>query len=329
MKPQTYLITIIISFSLSWIIFVLAALYQIGAPTSDSTGIYEFYKIKSNFAKSITNPELAIVAGSNALFGISSHLITQETGIPALNAGVNAGLGTDYILHQAKKLVKPGDTVILPLEYQLYMADSDKASDVLVDYIFAHDSKYLLMHPSMIMKLSLPRLVTGIIAKIHIPQQSKGEYYDPSKLNASGDATNNLEANITANMRKKTDRITPAIRIKGIPTYNSSGFKSIKLFAAWCLSQKIRLIATWPNTIWFDIYKLPKYQKFFQAIEKFYQDIGVPVLGKYSDFMYDESMFFDTYYHLNDRGVRHRTRQTINLLRPYLKQMVVPESIEH
>ena len=58
-----------------------------------------------------------------------------------------------------------------------------------------------------------------------------------------------------------------------------------------------------------------------QNIKKFYNSIDVPVLGSYSEFMYDKSMFFDTVYHLNDRGRRYRTRQLIKLLQPYLSKM--------
>ncbi|NEO00101.1 MAG: hypothetical protein F6K50_32935 [Moorea sp. SIO3I7] len=78
------------------------------------------------------------------------------------------------------------------------------------------------------------------------------------------------------------------------------------------------MIATWPNTIWFDVYQEPRQQYFFKSIEHFYQRLGVTILGKAEDFMYDKSMFYDTSYHLHDLGVNHRTQQLIDLIKPYL-----------
>ncbi|AOY82893.1 hypothetical protein BJP36_26265 [Moorena producens JHB] len=78
------------------------------------------------------------------------------------------------------------------------------------------------------------------------------------------------------------------------------------------------MIATWPNTICFDVYQEPRQQNFFKSIEYFYQRLGVPMLGNPEDFMSDKSMFYDTSYHLHDLGVNHRTKQLIDLIQPYL-----------
>lgn len=316
MPYKKYLKSVVVSFLFSWIVFVIAALYQIGSPTESSRWLYELDKIKSSFANSIITPKLLIVSGSNALFGISSRMITEETGIPAVNAGIHAGLGSNYILYRARFLAKAGDTVVLPLEYELY-SSSAKPSDILVDYVFAHDPKYLLIHPWFIALLSFERLMLGISTKFHTPPRVDMEY-QYRFINASGDVTANTEANITVKNRKKVNDTSP-INIKQKIIYGSSPLRSIRDFADWCHKNKIRLIATWPSTIWFESYKNHSYQEFFRNIEEFYNSIDVPVLGKYNDFMYDKSMFYDTMYHLNDRGMRHRTKQLIDLLQPYLR----------
>ena len=296
---------------------MIAALYQINAPTVTSRTFYELDTLKSTFANSIKTSKLLIVSGSNSLFGIGSQMITQETGIPAVNTSIQAGFGINYMLHRTRALAKNGDIVLLPLEYELYMSDT-LPSDVVVDYVFAHDPKYLLTHPWFIALLSFERLALGIYSKIHsFPIESK---YPPRIINSSGDITTNQEANITVNDRKKVEFTTP-FRIKRKFTYSSFELRSIKEFADWCYNNKIKLIATWPSTIWFDSYKQPNYQDFFQNIKDFYNSIDVPVVGNYSEFMYDKSMFFDTVYHLNDRGRRYRTRQLIKLLQPYLSEM--------
>ena len=314
---KRYLKSLLFSFLISWIVFVIAALYQIGAPTVTSRTFYELDTIKSTFAKSIKTPKVLIVSGSNSLFGISSQMITQETGIPAVNTSIQAGFGINYMLYRTRELAKNGDIVLLPLEYELYMSGA-LPSNVVVDYVFAHDSKYLLTHPWFIALLSFERLALGISTKIHSsPIESA---YQSRIINLSGDITTNQETNITVNDRKKLDATTP-FKIKEF-TYSSFELRSIKQFSDWCYSNKIKLITTWPSTIWFESYKQPNYQGFFQNIKNFYNSINVPVIGNYRDFMYDKSMFYDTVYHLNDRGRRYRTRQLIKLLQPYLSEMI-------
>jgi hypothetical protein len=94
--------------------------------------------------------------------------------------------------------------------------------------------------------------------------------------------------------------------------------KSISNFVTWCRQNKIQVIIAWPNTIWFNEYQEPKQQSFFLSLEDFYRKIGVTVLDHPQDFMYSKDLFYNTIYHLNDRGTYQRTKQTINLLKSYL-----------
>lgn len=312
MPYQKYLKAVLFSFLVCWIIFSLAVLYQLGAPTESSRWIYELHNIKSSAAKSIKTPKLLIVSGSNALFGISSQMITQETGVPTVNTAIHAGLGSDYIFYRARSLAKNGDTVLLPLEYELYISGA-RSTDLLIDYVLARDPKYLITHPWFIALTSLQRVKTGISDKLHPP--SKLEWgYQSKTINSSGDETNNRAADMTAEQHQIINKLR-AIKISKQLSYDSPEFKIIRNFIDWCYRHNIKVFATWPNTIWFDTYKKPIYQDFFHKIEGFYKSIGVPVLGKYSDFMYDKSMFYDTHYHLNDRGTRQRTKQLIDLLK--------------
>lgn len=320
-----YLKTVLISLLISYIIFILLVLNQISAPTESSRWIYEVYTIKSRLASLSPNPKLLLVSGSNALFGISCQTIQQETKVPCVNTAVQAGLGIDYILNHARSFAKPGDTILVPLEYGLYTLD-DTPTDVLIDYVFARDPKYLLSVNAiakvrLIGGMSFTRLARGISAKFQVPKQ-KNSGYQSKNINNYGDETSNSEAKITDVEQRKVNEQIP-ISLRGKLASDSAAFKTLREFANWCKSNKIQLIATWPNTIWFDVYKKPIYQDFFQDIKKFYTSIDVPIVGKHDDFMYAKNMFYDTNYHLNDKGVRYHTKQVINLLQPYLKNMSV------
>jgi len=318
-----YVRAILPGFLLGCIIYLLGVFYQIGAPTDTSFPTYERYKIKFSRANSLNIPKLVVVSGSNADSGISCKMIQEETGVVCANGAGNVALGTDYILSIARSLIKPGDIVILPLEYELYV--DLKLNDQLIDYVFARDPKYfksadLMTQIRLISGISFERLILGIISKTKIiKSKTVGESY--KFINEYGDRINIREADMTEKELKLITEAKPII----ISGYVKSSHNMIRIskFVDWCHKNNIKVIATWPNTISFEVYKESRYQEFFQSIEDFYKNLSVPLLGKPIDFMYDKSMFYDSVYHLNDRGVSHRTRQLIDLLRPYIQSKKV------
>ncbi|HBL14339.1 MAG TPA: hypothetical protein DD379_23720 [Cyanobacteria bacterium UBA11162] len=322
MKYIRYFRSILIGLSLSSLLFLLLVLSQLGAPTESSRWNSEIYAIKSRIAKSIQTPKLVIVGGSNVLFGISCQMLHEQTKIPCVNGGTLLGLGPDYLFTVARSWLKPGDLVLLPLEYEQYQDNGIPTSD-LIDYVLARDYNYLLSTDlvtkiRLIGGISYPRLTRGILAKIKPPQpQTTG--FQSKTLNEYGDETNLQQSDISEEMTKKVAAIKP-MQIGGYIS-SSHGMDSIAKFVKWCETNHIKVVATWPNTIWFEDYNTPSKQELFRSIEHFYHTINVPVLGQPRDFMYDKSLFWDTIYHLNDRGVHHRTKQTIDLLTPSLKSL--------
>lgn len=322
MVYRQYFRSVLYGFLASLLIFLLAVLYQVGAPTESSRWISEIYQIKSSIADSIKVPKLVLVSGSNTHFGISCETISTETGVPCVNGGTHMGLGTTYILHQARLWLKPGDLVLLPLEYEFYQ-DRGIPNHLIIDYIFARDIKYLLsvdlvakLH--FLLGISLERLQQGILGKLHPPQPLTTGYQSQS-VNKYGDETINRQADMTEKHYQILNNSTP-IRIE-TSQMSRYAINEISKFIIWCQKKDIKPIATWPNTLKFDIYQEPVKQEFLHEIEKFYDGMKVTVLGKPEDFMYDKSMFYDTSYHLNDRGVRDRTKQIIELLRPDLEKI--------
>ena len=74
---------------------------------------------KIDQALEIDGPKFLLVGGSSVGCGISARMISQELNTPAYNFSFWASLGSPYILHLAKKVLKPGDSVLLCLEYEI------------------------------------------------------------------------------------------------------------------------------------------------------------------------------------------------------------------
>ncbi|PML44539.1 hypothetical protein BCT35_12515 [Vibrio lentus] len=78
-----------------------------------------------------------IVAGSNATYGFDAEAISKKLNVPTVNLGDNGGFPLSHKINVLKKLAKPGDTILFPLEWNHYTyGDSIPSSylDVMFNY---------------------------------------------------------------------------------------------------------------------------------------------------------------------------------------------------
>src|SRR5689334_19236212 len=97
-----------------------AAALLAGYPTSQSALIM---RAKLDVADSLPSPKILLVGGSNVRFGFSAEQIERDTRVPAVNLALSADLGVDYLLYLTRSVAKPGDTVVMALEYDFYDSD--------------------------------------------------------------------------------------------------------------------------------------------------------------------------------------------------------------
>jgi hypothetical protein len=78
---------------------------------------------KERRLKTLPGPRLVLVGGSNLAFGIDSAVLERRTGRRCVNMGLYAGLGLPFLLGEARDGLRPGDVVILALEYPFYLSE--------------------------------------------------------------------------------------------------------------------------------------------------------------------------------------------------------------
>lgn len=317
-----YLISTAIGFIVCCITFVLIVLLQTGGATESSRYIDEIHDIKTEAVLNVSDqPKLLVIGGSNALFGVSCELLQSQIQFPCVNGATQAGLGIKYMFDRAKSWLKPGDTILLVLEYFHYR-DGDLPNDMVIDYVFAHDPDYLNRTDlktkfQFFTGISFERILRGVGAKIS-PPKPRMSGYQSETLNKLGDETNNSEDNRPPEGVSRIQAVS-AIDVSSLKSAaNNSGVQTIESFVDWCNENDVKVLATWPNTIWFDQYSEPTNQALFRDIESLYSRLNVPMLGQFSDFMFARSMFYDTGYHLHDRGVAVRTELLAQQLEPFI-----------
>jgi hypothetical protein len=107
--------------------------------------IDDLLQFKEAYAARADAPKLIIFAGSNARFSHRCQTIEKLLAMPCVNFGVGRGIGLDYLFDRLEPLLKPGDIVYMPLEYEWYIDDKIAAmTGPDAELMFYDDKKKLL-----------------------------------------------------------------------------------------------------------------------------------------------------------------------------------------
>jgi hypothetical protein len=314
-RPGKFDIIVLAAFAAAMAVNLMVSLVAMRLPSERSLALCAIIDDRVKLAGAAPSPKLLIIGGSSVTGGINAEIISGRLGIRAQNFGLHAGFGTGIDLFQARKVLRPGDTALLAFEYSAYAAD--KSSDV------ANDTMLLCGHDYLAGKSLYQRFktVAGFplkalrerLAFIAAPRPPPGQSYTPW-----GDLPLDAETFHSDPLRARLYR---PLRVRLV--LDTDGPADIARFIDWARHHEVAVIATWPNTLGFRQYAgMPG----FADIRRFYEDLGVPVLGEPQMAMVRADHLSDTNYHLNAEGIRLRTYRLVAALaqRPELLASLRP-----
>jgi len=76
--------------------------------------------VKEHLCSKMKSSKIIILSGSNGLYNIDAKKIEDELKIPCMNFGLHAGMRLDWLLDVGRRIVHPGDILVLPLEQSYY-----------------------------------------------------------------------------------------------------------------------------------------------------------------------------------------------------------------
>ncbi len=258
---------------------------------------------KENRLRNTRSPRIILVGGSNLTFGIDSKLIEAAFHRTVVDMSMHAGLGLAFPLNESLDGIKDSDIVILSTEYYLDKPDM-KLLPQLLD-VNPNARKYVSLQPQDLIPFyvgDIQRCVTGLILKL---AKRKDSIYTRSALSPEGD--------VISHLGQKNIPIKPPV----IPQTDYTA--NLKLMNDYIDSAKKR-----GATIY---YLFPTCQQSTFNLNKnsianfaslMTQNLHCQVLNTPSTFAYDDSLFFNTEYHLNQAGRQLRTIKTIEILSPLI-----------
>ena len=261
--------------------------------------------------KSTPSPRIILVGGSNVSFGIDAELMQQTLGIPVINDGLHAGLGL-VPLRELQEYIRPGDVIIISLEYQLFsspgMMDGDLA--FLSDWIeYAPERTKFLSDPwretpalyATMLQRKVNREVNRYLFGGSLDEMRS--VFLGTKYNANGDFVGHLqEASMAPRKIPSVPYLASTLQDDTFTFlerfHQSAREKGAEVYFEPPASRKRNCKITGETLM----------AKFFQTFE---ERSSIPVLTPLEEVCLPDKYFFDTAYHLNAEGRQVRTERLI------------------
>ena len=268
--------------------------------------------------------KVVIIGGSSTAFGFQSELIEEYVGMPVVNLGTYAALGTKLMLDLADNYIKDGDIVIISPEL-----DAQTLSLYFSSYftLRAIDGEFSLLFDIPVKHwLNLWGASWNFAAekrqymKNGTMPDPKG-VYNADNFNEYGDIEYERPENkMTVYFNRQNDRIVleKDILSADFAEYLNDYYKKLtrrgaQVYFYYCPMNSLSVndTGTYENR-----YEFENYLK---------SEINIPILGGIDEHIMDPGYFYNSNFHLNEPGAR---MNTILLLNELFFEMGNPTAVE-
>ena len=268
---------------------------------------------KHNRLDSLSSPKIVFVGGSNLAYGLNSQCVEDSLHMPVVNMGLHAGFGLHFMMNEAIKSINKGDIVVLSPEYHHFYGDMFYGEKVLVALLvdvdktnFKHLDFTQIMH---LIPLSIEYAVSKLTFK-QIDVMDAGDVknyesvYKRNSFNRFGDE----------NMHWTFDneKVLPMSAPNANVHLNTEVFDAIRDFQFKINKKGARFVLI-PPAFQFSSYR--EFEPVIRQIDSVLQNQGTVFSLSTESAVFQDSLFFNTVYHLNKKGVDLRTDQIIKLLK--------------
>lgn len=290
---------------------------QLGRPVPSTHWVEKAYEYKLAQANTIQQPKVLVVAGSAAMFGVDSTAVAEALGRPVVNLGVNAGILPPYIQSYARQAIKPGDWVVLPVEYPMFHGRYS-INMSFIDYWWEHPGFRRL--DVNLVQLAQVFWLTPVLRAVDgyrgLPSGfNVSGLYGPQNLDHHGDQINTQSSQQEVWMRELVER-------SGIERYGAQAHAWNANWASWqALADEVTAaggcaVFVPPPMLDRADYHQGKERRYYTSLPEQARSHGLNYVGSPLDTLYPMDRFFDTNYHLNAAARTLYTRHLIELVKP-------------
>ncbi len=252
---------------------------------------------------SLPSPKVIIIGGSNAAFGMDSERLEKALCKPVVNMSIHASLGFQFMVEEVKNEIGPGDMVIVALEHSGYSQPA-KDNDMLVLTADRYPEALAWM-PTYLR----PKVMAGVaVMRMQgawklVSGAWKGKEGDPvyrsSGFNTYGDVISHLDRPARPPERQQHVEHHP-------PLFGSNFLPLADTLASRVSKAGGQLVFVWPS-----IARTSFKAEYHEAMRTGLQLHGYTMLGNTEDYVFPDTAFYDTHYHLRAWGRQERTTRLI------------------
>lgn len=261
------------------------------------------------------SPRLLMIGGSNLAFGIDSAEINRRLAYNPVNMGLYIGLGVDFMLAEVEPSLRPGDVVVVSLEYEFF---DDQFYYGLEDGLFMtleerpENRKFLNFRNGQvllnrgfngagrILRASVSYLIGG-----DDPLENLNTVYKRNSFNQYGDvvAHRNLPSKkFELGLFDSRDKRSTILRL--INRLNS--------FSEVCRQKGVKIFYLYPSVP--EQYFKQNKNMLDEAATAINQELKFQALNTPEEMSLPPEDFYDSEYHVNNSGIKKRTDQLIERL---------------
>ncbi len=307
--------------------------WQFGAPIAAEYWVKDVMELKQQLGKRPTGPKFLLVGGSSGLWGFRSDRLEHTLGVPVVNLCLHAGLEFDTHARNALALLRPGDGVLLQIEYGFFNRDRyDKPKSWITNQVMTWFPEYYrdlspVRKAVMIRSIEPGRVLAGVIARVwsdaiyaQHPRRRAGpvsvSFEDGSRLHLPAGHDSERSRNLDSRGDLATIEEHPDLpddiqyAIKRLRKRHDLP-ASMRAFLGEARRRDVRVYFTFPPTLKVETsdFDAPKIRAAVDLLRRLLEAEGVVVLGDPAEFQYPPELFSNTSYHLNRKGREiHTTR---------------------
>jgi hypothetical protein len=297
MKFARFLYLLCSSLMLAMAVIAILPWLKLARPDAQTNWTAGLYVAKIRAADAVKGPRIFAVSGSDLLFSLDTSVLSKHLDHPVINFGSHAGLGLTYILDRITREMRPGDVVVLGLEYELLQGEP-QPSELTVQVATFFDHDFARRQP-LAERL---RYIFGYSVLPSLVEGAKWLYRGPpeGRPGETLDALGNERGNTVAASKRQLFGIDPP----GEATASiAPGVKaSILAFAGEAARRHVTLYAIPSAVADTPAYRTAGYQDFLKTVPPMFAGLGIPFLGEPALSFLPQQDMYDTIYHANDRG---------------------------
>jgi hypothetical protein len=268
-------------------------------------------------------PRLVVIGGSGSLLGVDAELLEMKLGVPTVNFGLHAGLGTEYLLYRSRREIRPGDSVLLCPEYELWGYPAETFTDISWGYVSSYDRRFML---DMDRRRAL-RVLYSLPLSEHVSslrgwwKRVRGKHYQTRP----GDNLGFIGPNGDLRSSRPKTPFPPIVKYPFPDVRTATSVRYFRAFADWAKANHVRVFMTWPNACRPDVPLPPGGDEPPAEMAALLKEFGFIVLDRPPETAYPRQWFTDTSYHCDAQTRRLRTDALARRLRPHFGLSRLPE----